>query len=349
MDKHEIYCQKGFLDSLHSKIGPTLRDWLRQNGEFQSLYNMIRHRTELIIDLNKEEFLELCKKNPNYKILLKAGTVDIIPYPETFTQMDQDDYYFSERSKEYYFLNRYNDCCLQLEMNHGLIFLGKDHDSDQLSFLFNQDEMLINKNGSIKDWAFIKEYQHPCNAMIITDNYLLKNQREDDIELNLIQLLVNLIPQKLEMVNEFDLMIITKEVTAINNKYDFIKEKLVQIFPYKFNLSMIQTTLGDYDIHPRNIFTGYLWINSDIGFSIFKQNPVNKSTRCKSDTILRIKPKSLLEKKFGKSAHTEDIPDKKVLDNYNELLAKIKIVVNNAKEPDSHLRLIGSGKNRLLD
>lgn len=155
----------------------------------------------------------------------------------------------------------------------------KSEELDRLLYLLNIDEVSIEKE--MKDWAFLERFKTPCNAMVITDNYLLSN----DIDLeNTKSILKVLLPKSLKF--PFDLTIIgydaKKSFKPLQTQYKEIEKFLKDTFRnYEINLTIIRE-----DYHERAIYTNCTRFKTHKGFSIFR----NKTPSLKDKTIVHYSP-----------------------------------------------------------
>lgn len=212
----------------------------------------------------------------------------------------------------------------------------------------------------ITQWEQIKDYVLPLNSLVICDNYILSNYF--DVEYNLFKILSVLLEKKgLEVPlditilthsfyakkrrssdeklnetvkkkfkeipgNEYFKIIPIKDQTPIievyNRIHDFLKKTLGND---SFNLSLIQRELPD--IHDRYIYSNYFVFYSGNGYNYFDYQG---QIKVPSSTIFEIIPRTL------------DLQKTKI---YIDRLAEVKeMIENNPAE-----KVIGSGKNRLLD
>lgn len=273
MHKQPIYCEIEFLERFFSeqpdfKIDDSIKFEIWDN--YKKLF--LKDCSLIIDDRQKYEKLVM-EKNELFIILNKrcdGGLIDI--------RFDEIDAVINQNGKvdNIFFLTNTNKC-KHMEEDYGLFFISNDTLEDKASILFDQTTIPIERNGNTyRDWNFIEKFAHPCNAMIIADNYILKNDK--DVESNLITLLDKLLPKKLNKIN-FQLTIITgdgKSSIDIENRYKLIKSELVKIGrPYKIELKIIGKSVNNHD---RNLITNYLHIYSGFGFILFRKKDYSKYT-----------------------------------------------------------------------
>lgn len=121
-----------------------------------------------------------------------------------------------------------------------------------------------------KDWAFLSRFKIPCNAIILTDNYLFSNDVNYE---NMISILKSLMPSRLSI--EFHLTIIgsdpKKAFKSISDQHRSLLSKLSHL-PYHVNLTIIRE-----DHHGRYIHTNYTRFHSEKGFGLFENGKISKS------------------------------------------------------------------------
>jgi hypothetical protein len=219
-------------------------------------------------------------------VLLKNHTENKITI--NFYQFSIDpDTFFEEVNPHALFFLADTEKCKELEDDYGMMFISNENQKERAEFLFNDDLVNVSKNdkeNKITSWDFISKYKHPCNSLIIADNYIL--QYNEKIENNLIGLLRKVLPDKLNK-REFQITIITGEV-GVKQRYDFIMECLDKLKkPYKISLKIITKSV---DNHDRNFLTNYLWINSGYGFTIFRDDKDHQRLKPEANTHLSITP-----------------------------------------------------------
>jgi hypothetical protein len=256
----EIYIDKLFIDrfwSIYDSENDThrnLRKLLKSGG---------RKKIYFDFDFSSKEAFELAvAENPLLEEITNLGSV-MLNHNYKLSYKDID---FQEKGScsKYFFTE---DAALEnAENDYGWI-VSSTKDLEKLSFLFTNQFVPLNKTKSLpKDWDFIKDFKHPFNSMVITDNYLWERDIYE-IERNLIKFLKNIVPRNLKIA--FHLTLIGQNTLGIDmsqRKID-LEELLKDHFQAGLKLSIIPEK-----VHDRNVFTNYFWINSGSGFSIFYSN-----------------------------------------------------------------------------
>ncbi len=354
MQRFEIYCNIEFLFSLYELINQPVEDLLSDVDNFGyyyiQLYKIIHEHSDVIIDIEEDELIDIAtnpnneRYNPNLKKFIKTGRNCFHGLPKQFEYMDIDEenYFVNiNNPKALFLLNKSENECHKLKDKYGMLFISNSNIKAKLNFIFDIDIVPITKLGNITDWTFLKKYKHPFNSMVIADNYLLKENIND----NLFQLLKSLLPATLN-ISEFHLTILTTitETSSFNieKRYLTILDYLNETFDYKINLTIIQTN----DIHDRNIITNYFWINSGYGFSLFK------GRKLKNETNLFALPFFNIQKKYvgiENANISTQLFENKVSVAINILIEKYKLINTKAIDIGIIKNVVGNKKNRLLD
>lgn len=122
----------------------------------------------------------------------------------------------------------------------------------------------IKKNAEVSWKDILVRANHPCNSMIIFDNYVFNKPQE-----NLYKILDCLLPNELSV--PFHLAIFT---STLNNPLEVEFEKLQTYISnirkdLKIELALYQA--GKNDFHDRAIITNNIWIGSGGGFELLKK------------------------------------------------------------------------------
>ncbi len=243
-------------------------------------------------------------------------------------------------------LNKTEDECIDLENKYGLIFISKEN-IKKAQFLFNFSVIPIEKGKqNLTNWNFANQFKHPFNAMVIADNYAFaddfdRTDKRKLIKENIIELLRNILPKKLEK-QIFHLTIIVEKdaIRNIENQHKFLTFQLSKLFDYKIELTILK--VSKRNLHDRNIITNYTWINSGFGFSLFRNKRVRK------DTHLSFYPVTYLQKKF--LGYNEQIKTDEKLSSISEIYNFLQKQFSQLNNQAVDTKLVeGSKQNRLLN
>jgi len=353
MVRHSIYCSLNFLRSWENAVkNPDPLDDDSTN-HLTDLYNMMQYRSDIILDIKGDEIIKLQDGDPYLKKLFKSETSKLTGDPGIFKEIETKDQFFQDKKNDFFFLNNSPSSCTSKENSYGLLFIGKDEINKKAAWLSQWERQIFKKKGKPDNYNFIRKFKHPCNAMIIADAYLLYRKSDKSIELNLLSILKNLMPEKLEKQNSFDLTIIIKEGTAIHEKYKFINRRLESLFKYPVNLNIVITGF-DLRIHDRNILTNYAHISCGCGFNLFYWDKEQSKQVCSRNTELSYYPHSYTKRDFvsyGETPENTGNSSKTVLDCYVALLNDYKNTIEQVKVQKSKedILIFGNGINRLLN
>ena len=194
---------------------------------------------------------------------------------------------------------------------------------EKADFLFHAEELRM--DGSQRDWSILKQIKHPCNALVLTDNYLFSNDERYE---NIQSICDCLMPDSLTAGFTFDLTLIgydsKKDFKPLKVQYEALR-KYLQKFSYPVNLTIIRDSY-----HDRYIFTNYYRIASGAGFALFENRKIPGSKQ----TTLNCK--SVIYEGKLSSMHQ----------NRKEELAKCMSI--NRENGEASGRLLGNKINRLL-
>lgn len=242
--------------------------------------------------------------------------------------------------ERYNFIFTASDSYLDIEKRFGVDVLTTDN------FISNwnihrkiQKKNILSKKIDVNSfgWEILKDFKHPINSMIIADRYLFSWKW--NMENNLFPLLKLLLGgQKLDI--PFDLTILTEKIYEID-WHNHIEEDKSKIFRRienflkhelsltTFNLTFCQLpkVLGE-EMHDRQLFTNYFFIDSGFGFGCF-----DKDGKSKIKSTTKVSLTSITEEVHDATSDSSDIFIKEKL---NLLLHSDSMV-------------IGTKTNRLFD
>ncbi|GAA4398245.1 hypothetical protein GCM10023187_08710 [Nibrella viscosa] len=200
--------------------------------------------------------------------MLKTNRVK--PNPDSFSELtNKETEYFQNvpAPATLFLLTKPDADCQTLERKYGYVVLGGNNLA-KARFLFSFAlRTFTKKNSAYTDWSFIEPFRHPFNAMVIADNYILKDS--DLIKQNLLPFLKNFLPERLDH-NAFQLTILTMEVPNLKQRYQDLSQQLKQTFPYPVHICIVKCNKDE--LHDRNILTNYFWLSSGYGFALFNKN-----------------------------------------------------------------------------
>jgi hypothetical protein len=287
-NKIRVYCDFSCLQEIYEQCHKPIADFKQEDKPlvWANLYSLLYEQSELFVNLTDSKFQDL-KENPFFNKLFKDNK--LYNFAEDFDKIDkkEDDFLLNIHPQTLFFLDKTPDECKILEEDFGMLFIAKTELVQKAAWLFQWAICNIEKNGKIyTNWNFLEEFKHPCNSLVLADNYVLNKENSHNEE-NLLEVIKALLPKKLNK-QVFHLTIIadSKDIdsTLLEKHYKFLNEKLADrsIFGYKIELTILLTKAVSYDtrhVHDRNIITNYVWFNSGFGFTIFKNKQIIENTQ----------------------------------------------------------------------
>lgn len=184
-------------------------------------------------------------------------------------------------------------------------------------------------------WEGLGIIPQPCNAMIISDNYLLSNKWNID---NTILPILNVFLPKDELEIRFDLTIFSSKfyinpnddsltIQEIEKVFDALLNKIdINLNLRNINLTIVQKKLNEF--HDRHIYTNNFVLKSGNSFTYFGRGG---KAILPSATTLDINPLPA------------DNKGETYADTYSEFLGDLKMIMNKSQ------MAVGSKQNRLFD
>lgn len=296
----DIYIDKAFIEGFALQVTHPLHEKLR------NLLRNPKNGRKFINFKSLDDFKQAAKENPIFEMLLDYSVPTLKPSFQT--EMRQNSFYDSNVSALFFNEDDENE---QLQNDFGCIFINSSS-LNKAHFLFNWRLIPFTKPWPIyNNWTFMGELRHPCNALIITDDYLFARDSmievKKQLDENLLVILYNLLPLNLKI--DFHLSIIgspieKEKMNKKNNKYEqsfnsirkqsfiedhldeinnYLLEKLKAKFKYKIKLSIVIM-----HFHDRNILTNYAWINSGNSFTYFENSTLHSNTNLMFQPITQI-------------------------------------------------------------
>lgn len=216
---------------------------------------------------------------------------------------------------------------IDLQKNFGIICFKHENWKEKSKFLLNWALFSVGKNSTgakLSSWDMLKNFRHPCNSMIIAENYILS--KTEEIKDNLIEIFDVLLPQeKLTIPFQITILVLESELGGrkIDSRFDILMKELQKIRPdFTFEIQIILVSKNDN--HDRNIFTNYFWLHSGHSFSYFENK--NNSIRTIKSTNLMLFPISFQQKDYQTYFSNEKISSNSVFEAVQVLLEQAKRV-----------------------
>ncbi len=271
---------------------------------------------EIIVDFDLEEAYE----DPQLRPLVRQIAMKIPVMNTSFIEDCQKPEFHNNADGRLFFVD--NEPDTDIVEGFGC-FITDSSNLQKGTYLFYTEDFRI--NSEYQDWKVLNNIKHPCNALVISDNYLLSSDSGFE---NLASILENVMPDRLNNDLQFQLTIIgfdaKKHFQPIQKQYDQIKEFLIKRFTYSVDLSIIRE-----DHHGRYIHSNSYRIFCERGFDLFTKRKISVS---KETSVLGIPLTN-----FGISSNSEETR------NYE--LNVCKKIYRTDRMPD---KFAGNKINRLL-
>jgi hypothetical protein len=252
--------------------------FLFKGNEHEFLFDIITKYSNVMIDIEDEEFEKLLKDNPFIKSLLKRPDKSIFPKKSFFDNIDAED--LSLYTRDIFFLNKPKSYCDSKAEKYGVLVLSTDNLSDVQVLAKRQyrsyekgDIAETNENNnSSKGWqSFIGTFKiMPINSVVVIDNHIFNNSESG--KNNLINLIEAILPQNLD--TSFHILIVIEDNPRKYNKAKLeeitakIKTELGKNIDYRIDVAII-THLKNQEFHNRFLISNYHIIESPYGFDCF--------------------------------------------------------------------------------
>jgi len=285
MEKLPIYCELSFYTNF-LEMCPKDEIGSDKKEQWDFISKMIHSNSKIYIDASIGEIKELAQKTKFlYKNVFNGNGVELKPgqFPEQF-----DDNFFQKVNPHSIFFIKDKNKYSKYQKKYGMWFIAvEDLFKCKITKRTKKTLSTIEDEEDYSGWnELLHDLKHPCNSMIISDNYILDNN--DDLEENLWTILRIMLPQELTK-NRFHLTIITDSKSDIRKKYKLLTQEIKKIrSSYNIDLKIVNQSRAkamEVRIHDRYILTNYLCIFSGYGFNLFKGEKIKKTTRLTFDFI----------------------------------------------------------------
>ena len=311
----EIYIDKAFLDNFRAKYDAE-NDTHRNLRKFLSKANF----GTVFLDFeyaDRKEFMDALNNNSFLDELINVKSVVA---DSSFKVNWKTIPFHNNAMPKLFFIDNEN---LSIDVDYGCFYTSSDT-LEKCEWLFETEDFRI--DDTMTDWSVLKKINHPCNALVLTDDYMFTNDTNYE---NLLSVLKNLMPKNLKYDFHFHLTLIGYNKDDKINLGQITKEILQELmffFKYRISLSIVREKH-----HPRTIFTNYYRISGERGFFIFKDNQIIETKRTKLNTTIECKAIT----NFGKHSST--------LETRNQELGYCKELYQENKKRNAYLQ-----ENRLF-
>ncbi len=296
--KLPIYCQlKAIKDFFAFEPDSMALDALLEQNFKQAknridLQDLILNRSKLHLDIDLEDFLILAEADVQNRGLVfslldssQRGNRQLSFEPEIFEFIENEQANLPTFLNPHtlFLLDREKEFCERFEKKYGFWFYNVERLFEKAAFILSSALYNVTKqvtaSARLSNWGDLRAFRHPCNAMVIVDNYIFSpNYRQtyqQNIYDNIVLFLKVVLLNNFENI-EFDLTFVSEKDSknrfTIDELYNNLNQKLAGNFTnIYFNLSIIFTNELPPDLqnHDRNIFTNYFWLHSGYSFTYF--------------------------------------------------------------------------------
>lgn len=297
MERSRIYCEIDFY-KYFCENQPKV-SILDEDDHWRNLFLfLLKKKSEIHLNITKSQFIIERDTFPFFEYLIENL------YPENlliFNSEDNEDFpnlnniekYVKDDktfSQSFLMFNQPKEICEKIEDDYGIMVLHKENIKERCKFIFEPYLQPIEKNSkTIKDWSFLNDIKHPCNNLIIFDNYINKEK-----DYNLFALLSFFLPISLKTT--FHITISTlKEDKGVKTNHKVLEEKTLkyikEIRPM-LNFKLCILAHDSSQVHDRDLLTNYIWLNIPAGFDLFTVNKRNEITTQHSTNVFGYFPTS---------------------------------------------------------
>ena len=260
--KHPVFCDSDFFDTFIDKLsGVSLVEYLNGDDDYGiDLYRLLFSSSIIHTNLTNDEIV--ASKNPYINKLRKNQSIKTSEIYETIN--DETFSIDKIHPSSIFLIGRNKIEVNKLQEKYGLFFISKDEMSKSKE-LFKLKSNSFSSRNPFRNFDFFKQYQHPCNALILTDDYFFSNRiggyDENSVEKNLKPILKRLLPEILAIDFHFTIIL-----SPNGTNLDFVRiksdiEVITRTYSYEIKINFIKS-----NFHERHIFTNFYKITTDKGF-----------------------------------------------------------------------------------
>lgn len=308
-------------------------------AEHAILHDIILEYSDVMVDLEDDEFEKKVEENPFLKALVKRENKYTFSLRSFFVDIEAQN--LDEFPHDIFILDKTKEYCAELMEKYGVLVM-PNTDLSGIKHLTVRHRKDLRKNEPLqheqkKGWQafFAQSNPYPVNSLILIDNYIFK--KIDSGIRNLVEIIRSVLPEDLDCT--FEILIITdnrdgrytkEKIEKILNQ---IENKISGIKDYPVSVGIVLSGRINDELHQRIILTNYHLIKTDKGFNVFDSK--------------------------GRSSHPEDITMEGAYHTLNggdpeikTLLRKLEAVKDIFKETSEKNNagfMVGNFSNRFLD
>jgi hypothetical protein len=250
---------------------------------------IINNHSTICLDINDTDLdMELGNSDSILFLFLQSNAreIDLVPLDGYFQTIYANPETVVDKPRSVFFLNIDSNRALSLQEENGVIIQSKDNIDDEVllgSYFKDLPKSSICETGTKLGWQSMINFNlPPSNSLIISDNYLFKNEENKILigEQNTINLINAILPLKLNI--DYHILIIAEDNRKSHVWCENLKNKISLEIKALRPFPIIIEFLFSTTIHKRVILSNYLNGACDKGFSVFSTRD-NKTVRDDND------------------------------------------------------------------
>jgi hypothetical protein len=324
------------------------------NDQSPNWFNILCNHSDVCLNMTDAELVtEQVQGTPIFEFILANGGRSPVALKDFFDSIYDDNSQVVQKPRSAFFLNYSKAETDAIQSAYGVVVQSRDNIDDSIlkgSFFKDLPKDSIFENQTGIGWKNLISFSlPPSNAMVISDDFLFRNEENGQIvgKLNCIQLIDAILPATLDI--PYHLIVVTndhdKQKAWCEKLAGDLKAAIVALRPYAIIVEIVFTDT----IHKRKLILNYINATCDKGFAVFR---VNDSKTVRDDNDLRF------DRVFNRTNPQEGDTDYMVVESILIQLKKkcrsVQQYINNAGASVNN-RILGdcnadmSLKNRLIN
>jgi len=315
---------------------------------------MLLNHCDVCINISDADFaLELAAGKPIFEFIMANGGRSPIALKDYFDDIYKDKTKIIEKPRSAFILDINKQEADDLQKSLGVLVLSSKSIDDNIlkgTYYKELQKDLVVEGGGKIGWNYLLNFNsQPSNAVVISDEYLFRNEERSQIvgQNNLLKLLNSIMPPTLDI--PYHILIITQDHSRskewCEKMVGDLKSAIVASRPYQICLEMVFSD----SIHKRKAMLNYFSLTCDKGFAMFKLSD-NKTIRDDND----VRYEKIFNRLDFAEGDTEFMSSAINLKQIKSKCISVKDYINNVGA-DYNKRILGDCKkdktiiNRLID
>jgi hypothetical protein len=324
------------------------------NNETPNWFNILCNHSEVCLNITDEELaIEEVPGTPIFEFIMANGGRSPIALKDFFEAIYDDNSVIVQKPRSAFFLNYSKAETDALQSAYGIIVQSRDMIEDGVlkgSFFKDLPKNTVFENHVSIGWKNLISFSlPPSNAMVISDDFLFRNEENGQIvgRYNVIQLVDSVLPATLDI--PYHLTVITndhgKPKEWCEKLAGDLKAAISALRPFQIVLELVFTDT----IHKRKLILNYINSTCDKGFAVFR---VNDGKTVRDDNDFRCD--RIFNRLEPQEGDTDYLVAESVLIQLKNKCRSVKQFINNSGA-SSNYRVLGdcnpdkSLKNRLIN